>query len=40
MAERSDDPLAELPMSTEDKYLAKQIVLVGYGRLGAGSAQP
>ncbi len=34
MAERTDDPLAELPMSTEDKYLAKQIVLVGYGRVG------
>ena len=32
--ERSDDPLAELPMSTEQKYLAKQVVLVGYGRVG------
>jgi monovalent cation:H+ antiporter-2, CPA2 family len=28
------DPLAELPMSTEDKYLARQVVLVGYGRVG------
>ena len=34
MVERRDDPLAELPMSTEDKYLAKQAVLVGYGRVG------
>jgi len=32
--ERPDDPLAELPMSTDDKYLAKQVVLVGYGRVG------
>jgi CPA2 family monovalent cation:H+ antiporter-2 len=32
--ERPDDPLAKLPMSTEKKYLSKQIVLVGYGRVG------
>ncbi|WP_395665538.1 YbaL family putative K(+) efflux transporter [Methylocella sp.] len=32
--ERSDDPLAELPMSTDEKYLSKQVVLVGYGRVG------
>ena len=32
--EARDDPLAELPMSTEQKYLAKQVVLVGYGRVG------
>jgi monovalent cation:H+ antiporter-2, CPA2 family len=32
--ERSDDPLAELPMSTEQRYLANQVVLVGYGRVG------
>jgi CPA2 family monovalent cation:H+ antiporter-2 len=32
--ERSGDPLAELPMSTEEKYLSGQIVLVGYGRVG------
>jgi CPA2 family monovalent cation:H+ antiporter-2 len=32
--EGRDDPLAELPMSTEQKYLAKQVVLVGYGRVG------
>ena len=29
-----DDPLAELPMATEDRYLAGQVVLVGYGRVG------
>jgi CPA2 family monovalent cation:H+ antiporter-2 len=28
------DPLAELPMSTERRYLAGQVVLVGYGRVG------
>lgn len=28
------DPFAELPMSTERKYLEGQIVLVGYGRVG------
>jgi CPA2 family monovalent cation:H+ antiporter-2 len=32
--ERRDDPLAELPMSTESKYLSNQVVLVGYGRVG------
>ncbi len=32
--ERRDDPFAELPMSTDRKYLEKQIVLVGYGRVG------
>jgi len=32
--ERSDDPLAELPMSTDQKYLTGQVVLVGYGRVG------
>lgn len=34
MFERPDDPLAELPISTEQKYLSKQIVLVGYGQIG------
>jgi len=29
-----DDPLAELPMTTEEKYLSHQVVLVGYGRVG------
>lgn len=32
--ERPDDPLAELPLSTAQKYLSRQIVLVGYGRVG------
>ena len=29
-----DDPLAELPGSTDRRFLAKQVVLVGYGRVG------
>ncbi len=37
--EARDDPLAELPMSTEQKYLAKQVVLVGYGRVGRRVAE-
>jgi len=32
--ERSDDPLAELPMTTDQKFLNGQVVLVGYGRVG------
>jgi CPA2 family monovalent cation:H+ antiporter-2 len=32
--EQRDDPYAELPMSTERRYLEGQIVLVGYGRVG------
>ena len=32
--ERRDDPYAELPMSTERKFLEGQVVLVGYGRVG------
>jgi CPA2 family monovalent cation:H+ antiporter-2 len=32
--ENREDPLAELPMSTEHKYLSGQVVLVGYGRVG------
>ena len=32
--ESRDDPFAELPMSTERKYLEGQVVLVGYGRVG------
>ena len=32
--EKRVDPFAELPMSTERKYLAGQVVLVGYGRVG------
>jgi CPA2 family monovalent cation:H+ antiporter-2 len=37
--ERSGDPLAELPMSTGEGYLAGQVVLVGYGRVGRRIAQ-
>ena len=33
--ERRSDPYAELPVSTERKYLQGQIVLVGHGRVGA-----
>ncbi len=29
-----DDPLAELPAATEERYLARQVVLVGHGRVG------
>ncbi len=32
--EQRVDPLAELPMSTDSRYLARQVVLVGYGRVG------
>lgn len=32
--EHRTDPYAELPMSTERKYLEGQVVLVGYGRVG------
>ncbi|MBL8471763.1 MAG: Kef family K(+) transporter [Rhodocyclaceae bacterium] len=32
--ERRLDPYAELPLSTERKYLEGQVVLVGYGRVG------
>ncbi len=32
--EARDDPLAELPMSTDRRFLTRQVVLVGYGRVG------
>jgi CPA2 family monovalent cation:H+ antiporter-2 len=32
--EQRDDPLAELPLSTDERYLSGQVVLVGYGRVG------
>lgn len=32
--EDSADPLRSLPMSTDEKFLSGQIVLVGYGRVG------
>ncbi|MBS0343331.1 MAG: Kef family K(+) transporter [Proteobacteria bacterium] len=28
------DPMAELPMTTDARYLSRQVVLVGYGRVG------
>ncbi len=37
--EQRDDPLAELPMSTDAKMLSRQVVLVGYGRVGRRIAQ-
>jgi len=36
--EHTDDPLAELPMSTDEKYLKNQVVIVGYGRVGRAIA--
>ena len=33
-----DDPMAELPMATDAKYLSHQVVLVGYGRVGRSIA--
>ncbi|HEX5805154.1 MAG TPA: YbaL family putative K(+) efflux transporter [Macromonas sp.] len=32
--EQNNDPLAELPMSTDQTLLSGQVVLVGYGRVG------
>lgn len=32
--EQRQDPYAELPMSTERKFLEGQVVLIGYGRVG------
>ncbi|MCK9984357.1 MAG: monovalent cation:H+ antiporter-2, CPA2 family [Azoarcus sp.] len=37
--ERREDPYAELPTSTERRYLEGQVVLVGYGRVGRRIAQ-
>lgn len=34
-----DDPLAELPMTTDPRYLSRQVVLVGYGRVGSKVAE-
>ena len=39
LLERREDPFAELPMSTERKYLEGQVVLVGYGRVGRRIAE-
>jgi monovalent cation:H+ antiporter-2, CPA2 family len=32
--EQRDEPLAELPMNTEARFLARQVVLVGHGAVG------
>ncbi|WP_414439595.1 cation:proton antiporter [Burkholderia sp. 22PA0106] len=37
--ESRDDPLAALPMSTPQTHLTGQVVIVGYGRVGARIAQ-
>jgi CPA2 family monovalent cation:H+ antiporter-2 len=37
--EQAHDPLAALPQSTEQKYLAGQVVIVGYGRVGRKIAE-
>jgi CPA2 family monovalent cation:H+ antiporter-2 len=37
--ELSDDPLAQLPMSTDQTLLSGQVVLVGYGRVGRRIAE-
>ncbi len=37
--EARDDPMAELPMTTEARYLSQQVVLVGYGRVGRRIAE-
>jgi CPA2 family monovalent cation:H+ antiporter-2 len=36
--ETREEPLAELPVSTDGRYLAKQVVLVGYGSVGRAIA--
>ena len=37
--EARHDPLAELPQSTDRRYLARQVVLVGYGAVGRQVAE-
>jgi CPA2 family monovalent cation:H+ antiporter-2 len=37
--EMRDDPLAVLPMTTDEAFLSGQVVLVGYGRVGRRIAQ-
>ena len=39
LMERRDDPLAELPTSTQERYLSGQVVLIGHGRVGRRIAQ-
>ena len=33
--DRRDDPLTQLPMSTDERFLRNQVVIVGYGRVGS-----
>ena len=37
--DRRDDPLTQLPMSTDAKFLRNQVVIVGYGRVGRAIAE-
>ena len=37
--EAREDPLAELPITTHQRYLARQVVLVGYGGVGRRVAE-
>ncbi len=37
--EHVHDPLAELPEATDRKFLSKQVVIVGFGRVGRGIAK-
>ena len=37
--QRQADPLAQLPLSTDQKYLAKQVIVVGHGRVGRRVAE-
>ncbi|HSH72199.1 MAG TPA: YbaL family putative K(+) efflux transporter [Methylophilaceae bacterium] len=37
--ESREDPLAQLPMTVEEAYLSRQVVLVGYGRVGRRIAE-
>ena len=37
--ERRDDPLAELPMTVNQKLLTNHVVIVGYGRVGQRIAE-
>jgi len=37
--DQRQEPFAQLPMSTERRYLEGQVVLVGYGRVGATVAE-
>jgi CPA2 family monovalent cation:H+ antiporter-2 len=37
--EGADDPLAALPDATDRKFLSKQVVLVGHGRVGSDIAE-